>query len=133
MFIKKGRYETLIKSLEELNRENDMLASKKRTAEISRDFYKEECNKLKEKIDSLEKRNETLDLSVQDLIKENEKLIDWINKIINDLGCYEVSKRSVQIPIVNKEYAIGQDPLGQSIYGKRVVIPEITFLKTERR
>ena len=133
MFIRKGRYEALIKALEELNKENDMLASNKRSVEISRDFYKEEYKKLKEAVESLEKRNETLELSVHDLATENMKLVEWINKVISDLGCYEVSKRSVQIPIVNKEYAIGQGPLGQSVYGKRVVIPEITFLKTERR
>lgn len=133
MFIRKGRYEALIKALEESDREINMLNSNKRSLEISRDFYKEESKKLRETLESLEKRKETLEISVNDLATENMKLVEWINKIISDLGCYEVSKRSVQIPIVNKKYAIGQDVLGQSIYGKRVVIPEITFLKTERR
>lgn len=135
MFIKKEIYEDLVKDVCNLNSENyklkDMnrvLEDKIRLLNCEKEEMKLLNNELEEEITRLEKRKDTLDLSVQDLARENLMLIEWINKIVNDLGTFKVSEHHIQIPVLeNPDYTNG-------LYlGKKVTIPSISFYKVERR
>ena len=135
MFIKKEIYENLIKDVCNLNSENNKLKDMNRVLEDKVKLLKcekEELkilnNELEEEITRLENRRDTLDLSVQDLVKENFKLIDWINNIVNDLGCYAVKDDHVKLPIFQFT-----DDISALYLGKKVTIPSISFYKTERR
>lgn len=143
MFISKKEYKDLLDKIYDLNVKNTKLYDEKyhldnmnKIAEDRIVGYKEQCkamqmdnDSLRETISILENRNSTLDISVQDLLEENEKLIDWITKIINDLGCYKVNDRAaIEIPILNKDIAQFNDLQG-NVCGRRITIPEIKFYK----
>lgn len=135
MFIKKEIYKNLVKDVCNLNSENHKLKDMNRVLEDKirlLNCEKEEMkllnNELEEEITRLEKRKETLDLSVQDLARENLMLIEWINKIVNDLGCYVVKDDHVKLPIF--QYS---DDINALYLGKKVTIPSISFYKTEKR
>lgn len=69
------------------------------------------------------------------LLEENQKLIDWIEKILSDFGTVDVgSKERLRIPIykVEKEYPYKMmDPYTETIRTseKTIIIPEITLTK----
>ena len=135
MFIKKEIYEDLVKDVCNLNSDNHSLKYMNRILEDKISILKTEKeelktlnNELEEEITRLEKRKETLDLSVQDLARENLMLIEWINKIMNDLGCYVVKDDHVKLPVF--QYS---DDINALYLGKKVTIPSISFYKTERR
>lgn len=86
-------------------------------------YIKNERNWSKQ-IDGLEK------ISTQTM-EENQKLIKWIETILDTIGVMEVrEKRQIQIPVyIKKEYeAYDRNYLG--IFEKeRITIPEITIVK----
>lgn len=78
---------------------------------------------LKEKRDTIER-----------LVSENVKLLDWVQKVINDVGCYEVKENNqFRIPMIDREWE------GLSSYSdfdyerKEVHLPEITIIKQVKR
>mgnify|MGYP000265996671 CR=1 FL=1 len=81
-------------------------------------FYKKRCKELetivehkRQKIDKYENKNSDLRIknaSLENKIKklefENGQLVDWIRKIINEVGCYEVKDdNEFRIPIYKNE------------------------------
>ena len=93
--------------------------------------HKENMNKiLNERLISFEKNNNIIN-------DNNQKLIDWINKIINEVGIYEVEDRhSVVIPIYKnpvKTYSGKlenlKEQLPEFMNQEEIIIPEIRFVK----
>lgn len=71
------------------------------------------------------------------LITANQKLTDWVNKIINEVGIYEVEdRRTVTIPICkNPRRVIAgkwddiKDGMPEFLSQEEIIIPEIRFIK----
>lgn len=71
------------------------------------------------------------------MLNSNQKLTDWVNKIINEVGIYEVKdRRSVAIPVYkNPVKAIGgnmedvKDMLPNFLAQEEIIIPEIRFIR----
>lgn len=71
------------------------------------------------------------------LIISNQKLTDWVNKIINEVGIYEVEdRRTVTIPICkNPRRVIAgkwddiKDGMPEFLSQEEIIIPEIRFIR----
>ena len=71
------------------------------------------------------------------LMTANQKLTDWVNKIINEVGIYEVEdRRSVTIPICKQTHrAITgnwddiQNKMPDFLSQEEIIIPEIRFIR----
>lgn len=71
------------------------------------------------------------------LMTANQKLTDWVNKIINEVGIYEVEdRRTVTIPICkNPRRVIAgkwddiKDGMPEFLSQEEIIIPEIRFVR----
>ena len=82
---------------------------------------------MKDRIEWLSQDNDTL-------LKANIKLTEWINKIINEVGIYEVQdRRTISIPICRKieSAAFGDPKVLPFMEKEEVIIPEIRFIKMQ--
>lgn len=79
---------------------------------------------------TLEDRNKELQSNNEYLQKRQDVLLDWIKKIINDVGCYEVKDtKGFAIPIF-KEVGMKKGLSDNTtIIKEKTVIPEITFIE----
>lgn len=93
--------------------------------------YKENMNNvLKERLDAFDKDNSIL-------MDANQKLIDWVNKMINEVGVYEVKdKHSITIPVYKnpvKTYSGKMENLKEQLPDfmnqEEIIIPEIRFVR----
>lgn len=95
---------------------------------------------LKHKDDIINIQKKRIDTANKDydiLMTANQKLTDWVNKIINEVGIYEVhDRRSITIPImkVDRRAVAGKlsdinDILPEFIAQEEIVIPEIRFVR----
>lgn len=85
---------------------------------------------LKDRIENASRDNKTL-------MDTNNKLTEWLNKIINEIGIYEVNDiKSITIPIYKnpiKTYSgkleYFKKELPNLMNNEEIIIPEIRFLK----
>lgn len=108
----------------ELCLENEALKKEVESKNASLDFHKQ--------------RISTLDKDYNIIMTANQKLTDWINKIINEVGIYEVKdKRTITIPVYKNDRKIaaykGFDELNSKLEDfleqEEVIIPEIRFVR----
>ena len=84
----------------------------------------------KQSIETYKNDNDTL-------MTANQKLTDWVNKIINEVGIYEVEdRRTVTIPICkNPRRVIAgkwddiKDGMPEFLSQEEIIIPEIRFVR----
>ncbi len=101
------------------------LRTKKKNARLKR--LELENEKYKEKIEQLQSKiycNKYLQ-------QENKKMIDWVQKILQEFGTYKVRERkSVQIPIMkHKDFMYGDNNMRMT--SETIIIPEIIIHKGE--
>lgn len=126
MFIKKKDYQEKLDLIE---------GYKKRKDELQNTIYKLRTEKqnLEDTIALLDERIALLEKNNSNLVDQQMKLIDWIEKIINELGCYEISnKYSVTIPIFRNKHTYGNgcDYDGEFInVSKEIILPEIRIIE----
>lgn len=73
------------------------------------------------------------------LMISNQKLTDWVNKIINDVGIYEIEdKKSITIPICKNSHRViagkwdnVKDEMPGFLSQEEIIIPEIRLIKTK--
>ena len=131
LFVSKRKYQEkleLIEAYKEKCKEKDLviyrLKNDKGNLEDVIKLLEKQLNVLNNTVESCEKIN-------SDLLREQTKLIEWIEKVINDLGCYEVSSNNtVRIPMIQN--CRNYDDVGW-LNGKEVRIPEIVYFKTTKR
>lgn len=71
------------------------------------------------------------------LMTANQKLTDWVNKIINEVGIYEVEdRRTVTIPICKNPHRVIagkwddiKDGMPEFLSQEEIIIPEIRFIR----
>jgi hypothetical protein len=120
---------------------------------ISRREWEEKCDSnralLKDKAEKteLKHKDNIIDIQKQSiktykndndiLMTANQKLTDWVNKIINEVGIYEVEdRRTVTIPICkNPRRVIAgkwddiKDGMPEFLSQEEIIIPEIRFIR----
>ena len=98
----------------------------------------EEELKHKDNIIDIQKQSiETYKNDNDILMTANQKLTDWVNKIINEVGIYEVEdRRTVTIPICkNPRRVIAgkwddiKDGMPEFLSQEEIIIPEIRFVR----
>lgn len=98
--------------------------------------YKEKNNEKQNKIydlqiekSSLENRINILENNNIALLENNHKLIDWIEKIINEVGCYEVRENNIiRIPVYkNESVMFGEDNYLKGMTKKEIVLPQVVY------
>ncbi|MBQ8293408.1 MAG: hypothetical protein IJX78_06405 [Bacilli bacterium] len=119
MFIRKKKYNEQLDLIE---------AYKEKRYKMEKDIYR-----LRSEKQILEGRVESLEDINNNLIKEQQKLIEWIEKIINEVGCYTVNERNdITIPMYRKDGpAYDTEFNGSDFVVNRdvIVLPRIEILK----
>lgn len=96
--------------------------------------------KLKHKDNIIDIQKQSIETYKNDndiLMTANQKLTDWVNKIINEVGIYEVEdRRTVTIPICkNPRRVIAgkwddiKDGMPEFLSQEEIIIPEISFIR----
>lgn len=71
----------------------------------------------------------SLNYSFNRLQEENQKLIDWIEKIINDLGAYEVAENNaIRVPFYKKR----RNEKEEAGNVEEIILPQITYTITRK-
>lgn len=148
MFIRRNEWENkcdtnraLLKDKEEKLEIIDMLTQQNVSYEKQIIQLHEE---LKHKDEIIKIQRERIDTSNKDydiLLKTNQKLTDWINKMINEVGVYEVHDRhSVMIPIYKNPVRVYsgnvndfKEQLPDFINQEEILIPEIRFVRMKNQ
>ena len=98
----------------------------------------EEELKHKDSVINIQKQSiETYKNDNDILMTANQKLTDWVNKIINEVGIYEVEdRRSVTIPICKQNHRVMagkwddiKDEMPGFLSQEEIIIPEIRFIR----
>ena len=98
----------------------------------------EEELKHKDNVINIQKQSiETYKNDNDILITANQKLTDWVNKIINEVGIYEVEdRRSVTIPICRNPRKVMagkwddiKNGMPEFLSQEEIIIPEIRFVR----
>lgn len=148
MFIRRNEWENkcdtnraLLKDKEEKLEIIDMLTQQNVSYEKQIIQLQEE---LKHKDEIIKIQRERIDTSNKDydiLLKTNQKLTDWINKMINEVGVYEVHDRhSIMIPIYKnpvRAYSGNisdfKEQLPDFMNQEEILIPEIRFVRMKNQ
>lgn len=143
MFIRRNEWENkcdtnraLLKDKEEKLEIIDMLTQQNVSYEKQIIRLQEE---LKHKDDIIKIQRERIETGNKDyniLMTANQKLTEWVNKIINEVGIYEVNdRRSVTIPIMKSPRAMAgkwndiKDAMPEFLSQEEIIIPEIRFVR----
>lgn len=111
MFIKKSKYQEKLQLIDSLK-------------EMNSDKY-DKIQDLQLKVSDLEGQNNSLNFYFGKLQEENQKLINWIERIINDLGAYEVPEdNAIRVPIYKRK--IDKETNMENV--KEVILPQITYM-----
>lgn len=101
------------------------------------DGYRKERDKAFNKIKELEDRLDSRIDNEGRLIAENQKLVEWIEKIINEVGCYKVDdRRTFRIPMYEMDgpaYDTEFNGDGFVVDRKIIRLPEITIMHENHR
>lgn len=95
---------------------------------------------LEEKLKSLENDNSELSLKLQEgsyisntkLLEQNDRLIEWIQKILNEVGTCRVNNmHTFTIPIMYNEKKAYNSEKGYGIDKEYIQIPAIEIIRTK--
>ena len=144
MFIRRNEWESkcdtnraLLKDKEEKIEIINMLTQRNIDFKQQTIKLQEELNHKEEMIKIQRERIETANKDYNTIMETNQKLIEWVNKIINDVGIYEVhDRKSITIPIYKnpvKTYSGNikdlKEQLPDFMNHEEILIPEIRFIK----
>ena len=92
--------------------------------------YRGRIYELDKEIKELNKRNELSEKIINVQLTENQKMVEWIYKILKEFGTCDVREQHIQIPIMKeinyKAYNEGFDFINRE---ERITIPTITLVK----
>lgn len=136
MFIKlisKKQYNEMQKKIDDLERDLRIAASSNDYLTTRYEDVKKTCRSLEDDIKRKSSENIQLQKSVSAQIDTNQKLNEWIEKILNEVGIRELHERTgVTIPV----YINDQMPAYNAVVDKpfiherkEIIIPELRFVK----
>lgn len=129
--LKSKKYKKLEKDYETLNDDYEMCRG--RIEYLNEKLQKQE-KEHEEKIRQTNSENISLRKSNTSLIETNQKLNDWIEKILNEVGIKELHERTgITIPVYTENpvraYDNNQFNNGDFLKRKEIIIPELRFIK----
>ena len=143
MWISKKEYKKLKWNEEHLMKDNRILREKMQNYEIGEEQSRKASRELRDEKQRLEEALKTQKITLNNITKDNtilltnnQVLLEWINKIINEVGVYNVETRqTIRIPIYkNTIKAIGgryEDVIKEIpnfLKQEEIIIPEIKFI-----
>lgn len=118
MFIKKCEYLNLLNTIQESQKQ---LQKTSTTVNTLNQQIKQQDKQYKSELKKLQECNDKL-------VYTNQKLIDWIEKIINDVGCYKVdTDTDVLIPVHIQNNTPSLTRIQDCTTVKQVQIPTIRY------
>ena len=112
-----------------------MIIFNKKKLENKQKLIKEYELQLKNQRSLLEDKQrliEKQEQSIERLIATNNDLIQWIYKIINEVGCYEVSKTdNIRIPLIKRDYEMVGGFNDLKYKREEIHIPAVTVIKND--
>lgn len=136
MFIKlisKEQYNKMQKKIDDLERDLRIATSSNDYLTTRYEDVKKTCRSLEDDIKHKSSENIQLQKSVSAQIDTNQKLNEWIEKILNEVGIRELHERTgVTIPVyINNQMpaynAVADKPFIHE--RKEIIIPELRFVK----
>lgn len=148
MWIRKRNYEKVIlarnagvKTIQ--NQEKKIEELEEKIEKLNKDIYslRESKMNLEDLKVTLNHRIEILDRNNDILMKTNHELTEWINKIINEVGLYEIENtRAITIPIykdsrklIAGRYDEMMKRMPDFLNTEEIVIPQIRFVRTKNK
>lgn len=136
MFIKlisKEQYNKMQKKIDDLEKDLRIATSSNDYLTTRYEDVKKTCRSLEDDIKHKSSENIQLQKSVSAQIDTNQKLNEWIEKILNEVGIRELHERTgVTIPV----YINDQMPAYNAVVDKpfiherkEIIIPELRFVK----
>ena len=128
---KSKKYKKLEKDYETLNDDYEMCRGR---IEYLTDKLQKQEKEYEEKLKHANSENISLRKSNTSLIDTNQKLNDWIEKILNEVGIKELHERTgITIPVYTENpvraYDNNQFNNGDFLKRKEIIIPELRFIK----
>lgn len=118
MFIKKSEYLNLLNTIQESQKQ---LQKTSTTVNTLNQQMKQQDKQYKSELKKLQESNDKL-------IYTNQELINWIEKIINDVGCYKVNTNTdVLIPVHTQTITPSLTRIQDCTTVKQVQIPTIRY------
>lgn len=133
MWISKKKYLKMKKDLEDTQRDVEIMQSNNNYINSKYEDAKKTCKSLEDDIKHKSSENIQLQKSISAQIDTNQKLNEWIEKILNEVGIKELHERTgVTIPV----YINDQMPAYNAVVDKpfiherkEIIIPELRFVK----
>lgn len=133
MWISKKKYLKMKKDLEDAQRDVEIMQSNNNYINSKYEDAKKTCKSLEDDIKHKSSENIQLQKSISAQIDTNQKLNEWIEKILNEVGIKELHERTgVTIPV----YINDQMPAYNAVVDKpfiherkEIIIPELRFVK----
>lgn len=148
MWIRKRNYEKIILARNAGTRtingqERKIEELEQKIEKLNKDIYalRESKLNLEQFKEAQNHRIEILDRNNDILMKTNHQLTEWINKMINEVGLYEVENtQAFTIPIykdsrklIAGRYDEMMKQMPDFLNTEEIVIPEIRFVRTKNR
>ena len=144
MWIKKEDYERKLDHIDRLVEQNREYENKINELDFQLDqaekhnFELNNINKNLEQVNGMQKeRIEMLDNDNNILLRANQQLTEWVNKIINEVGIYDVKdRRTITIPICKNPVKAMSGKFGDIsqqmpdfMAQEEIIVPEIRFIR----
>ena len=136
MFIKlisKEQYNKMQKKIDDLERDLRIATSSNDYLTTRYEDVKKTCRSLEDDIKHKSSENIQLQKSVSAQIDTNQKLNEWIEKILNEVGIRELHERTgVTIPVyINDQMSAYNAVVDKPFIHERkeIIIPELRFVK----
>lgn len=133
MFIKlisKEQYNKMQKKIDDLERDLRIATSSNDYLTTRYEDVKKTCRSLEDDIKHKSSENIQLQKSVSAQIDTNQKLNEWIEKILNEVGIRELHERTgVTIPVYINDQMSAYNAVADKPFIKEIIIPELRFVK----
>lgn len=144
MWISKYKYEEMVKDNRQILKqkaEKDIyigqLEERLKESETRNALLENELANMKSTNSTQEYNIKNLNKDNNILLTANQKLTEWVNKIINEVGIYEVQdRRTIAIPIFKNPVKAMygkmddiRDHMEEFVQREEVIVPEIRFIR----
>jgi hypothetical protein len=133
MFIKRKNYEKKNKEIKELKGQIEAYKDKILHRDVLIDTLEHDKKNLDDLNNNFRQRLIHLEAANDNLMETNQRLTEWVEKIIKDAGIYEVKEKTAfSIPIYKEPFAAfgTHEEIKEAFLHKDdIIIPEIRIMK----
>lgn len=133
MWINKKKYLKMKKDLEDAQRDVELMQLNNNYLNSKYEEAKKTCKSLEDDIKCKSSENIQLQKSISAQIDTNQRLNEWIAKILNEVGIKELHERTgVTIPVYVNDQMPAYNVVADRPFireRKEIIIPELRFVK----